>query len=45
MSKACQKTGCPKCAMANAGKKADGTRQKQPYFCKGKARLARAMGP
>ncbi len=26
------KTGCPKCAKANAGRKADGTRQKHPTF-------------
>ncbi len=26
------KTGCPKCAKANSGRKADGTRQKHPTF-------------
>ncbi len=39
MSKACQKTGCPNCAMANAGKKADGTRQKHPTFARAKHAL------
>ncbi|DBA68626.1 TPA: hypothetical protein ACH3X2_013564 [Trebouxia sp. C0005] len=31
-SKVCAKTGCPKCAKAHVGKKADGTRQKHPTF-------------
>ena len=30
--KARGKTGCPKCAKANGGRKADGTRQKHPTF-------------
>jgi len=28
------KTGCPKCAKANRGRQADGTRQKQPTFAR-----------
>jgi len=32
MDKARVKTGCPKCAKANGGRKADGTRQKHPTF-------------
>jgi len=32
MHKAHGKTGCPKCAKANSGRKADGTRQKHPTF-------------
>ena len=31
-SKVRGKSGCPKCAKANAGRKADGTRQKHPTF-------------
>ncbi len=30
--KAREKTGCPKCAKTNAGRQADGTRQKHPTF-------------
>ena len=33
------KTGCPKCAKANGGRKADGTRQKQPTFAAAKHTL------
>jgi len=33
------KTGCPKCAKANAGRKADGTRQKHPTFARAKHAL------
>ncbi len=36
MRKARGKTGCPKCAKANAGRKADGTRQKHPTFAAAK---------
>ncbi len=36
MMKARVKTGCPKCAKANAGRKADGTRQKHPTFAEAK---------
>ena len=32
MMKARGKTGCPECAKANSGRKADGTRQKHPTF-------------
>ena len=32
MQKTRGKTGCPKCAKANRGREADGTRQKQPTF-------------
>ena len=32
LNKACGKSGCPKCAKANGGRKADGTRQKHPTF-------------
>ncbi|DBA68594.1 TPA: hypothetical protein ACH3X2_013532 [Trebouxia sp. C0005] len=32
-------TGCPKCAKANAGRKADGTRQKHPSFGRAKHAL------
>ena len=32
LHKAHAKTGCPNCAKANAGRKADGTRQKHPTF-------------
>ncbi len=31
-TKVCGKTGCPKCAKANSGRKADGTRRKHPTF-------------
>jgi len=34
MMKARVNTGCPKCAKANGGKKADGTRQKHPTFAR-----------
>ena len=33
------KSGCPKCARANAGRKADGTRQKHPTFAAAKHAL------
>jgi len=33
------KTGCPKCAKASSGRKADGTRQKHPTFAKAKHAL------
>ncbi len=33
------KTGCPKCAKANGGRKADGTRQKHPSFAGAKHAL------
>ncbi len=39
MRKARSKTGCPKCAKANPGRKADGTRQKHPTFARAKALL------
>ena len=39
MHKARGKTGCPKCAKANAGRKADGTRQKHPTFATAKHAL------
>ena len=39
MTKARDKTGCPKCAKANAGRKADGTRQKHPTFAEAKHAL------
>ncbi len=39
MYKARGKTGCPKCAKANAGRKADGTRQKHPTFANAKHAL------
>ncbi len=32
LNKTCGKTGCPKCAKANRGRQADGTRQKHPTF-------------
>ena len=32
-------TGCPKCAKAHCGRRADGTRQKQPTFAKAKHAL------
>ncbi|DBA68611.1 TPA: hypothetical protein ACH3X2_013549 [Trebouxia sp. C0005] len=37
--KVCGKTGCPKCAKANSGRKADGTRQKHPTFVMAKHAL------
>ncbi len=37
--KASHKTGCPKCARASGGKKADGTRQKHPTFAAAKHAL------
>ena len=37
--KARDKTGCPKCARAHAGRKADGTRQKHPTFAVAKHAL------
>jgi hypothetical protein len=36
MMKARGKTGCPECAKANSGRKADGTRQKHPTFAAAK---------
>ncbi len=33
-NKGYSKTGCPKCAKANGGRKADGTRQKHPTFAR-----------
>ncbi len=33
------KTGCPKCAKANGGREADGTRQKHPTFARAKHAL------
>jgi len=33
-NKTLYKTGCPKCAKANAGRKADGTRKKHPTFAR-----------
>ncbi|DBA68600.1 TPA: hypothetical protein ACH3X2_013538 [Trebouxia sp. C0005] len=39
LSKVCRQTGCPKCAKANGGKKADGTRQKHPTFAVAKHAL------
>jgi len=39
MHKARGKTGCPKCAKANAGRKSDGTRQKHPTFATAKHAL------
>ena len=39
MMKARGKTGCPKCAKANGGRKADGTRQKHPTFAEAKHAL------
>ena len=38
-SKARGKTGCPKCARAHTGRKADGTRQKHPTFAAAKHAL------
>jgi len=40
LNKTCGKTGCPKCAKANSGRKAGGSR----HFCNCKACLAGAMG-
>ncbi len=37
--KARGKTGCPKCAKANGGRKADGSRQKHPTFARAKHAL------
>ena len=37
--KARGKSGCPKCAKANSGRKADGTRQKHPTFARAKHAL------
>ncbi|DBA98598.1 TPA: hypothetical protein ACH3X1_014393 [Trebouxia sp. C0004] len=39
LHKARGKTGCPKCAKAHAGRKADGTRQKHPTFAAAKHAL------
>ncbi len=39
LNKACGKTGCPSCAKANSGRKADGTRQKHPTFAEAKHAL------
>jgi len=39
MRKARGNTGCPKCAKANGGRKADGTRQKHPTFAMAKHAL------
>ena len=39
MMKVRGKTGCPKCAKANAGRAADGTRQKHPTFAAAKHAL------
>jgi len=39
MLKARSNTGCPKCAKANGGRKADGTRQKHPTFAAAKHAL------
>jgi len=39
MRKARDKSGCPKCAKANGGRKADGTRQKHPTFAAAKHAL------
>ena len=38
-NKVCGKNGCPKCAKAHAGRKADGTRQKHPTFARAKHAL------
>ncbi|DBA66521.1 TPA: hypothetical protein ACH3X2_002491 [Trebouxia sp. C0005] len=38
-SKTHGKSGCPKCAKRNSGRKADGTRQKHPTFAKAKHAL------
>ncbi|DBA98586.1 TPA: hypothetical protein ACH3X1_014384 [Trebouxia sp. C0004] len=38
-NKACGKTGCPRCAKINTGRKADGTRQKHPTFAAAKHAL------
>ncbi len=37
--KACARSGCPKCAKAHAGRKADGTRQHHPTFAGAKHAL------
>ena len=37
--KVCGRTGCPRCAKANGGRKADGTRQKHPTFAAAKHAL------
>jgi len=39
MNKTRGKTGCPKCAKRNGGRKADGTRQKHPTFAQAKHAL------
>ena len=39
MDKTRRKTGCPKCAKANSGRKADGSRQKHPTFAQAKHAL------
>jgi len=39
LNKASHKTGCPKCAKANGGRKADGTRQEHPSFARAKHAL------
>ena len=39
LNKTHNKTGCPKCAKANAGRKADGTREKHPTFAGAKHAL------
>ena len=39
VTKASRSTGCPKCAKANSGRKADGTRQKHPTFARAKHAL------
>jgi len=41
LNKARGKSGCPKCAKANGGRKADGTRQKHPTFAAAKHALLR----
>ncbi len=44
MRKAHGKTGCPKCAKANSGRKADGTRQKHPTFAAAQHALLQQWG-
>ena len=39
VQKACVNSGCPKCAKANGGRRADGTRQKHPTFAAAKHAL------
>ena len=39
LNKTRRKTGCPKCAKANSGRKADGSRQKHPTFAQAKHAL------